>query len=61
VDETGEMVVVFLGRRQLPGVKIGTKMSVEGRVGTHRGRQAIVNPMYELQAPSEAAAPPPKH
>jgi len=61
VDGTGEMVVVFLGRRQLAGVKIGTKMSVQGRVGTHRGKQAIVNPMYELQAPAEAAAPPPKH
>ena len=61
VDGTGEMVVVFLGRRQLAGVKIGTRMSVEGRVGVHRGKQAIVNPMYELQAPAEAAAPLPKH
>ncbi|MDQ6725881.1 MAG: amino acid permease [Actinomycetota bacterium] len=61
VDGSGEIVVVFLGRRQLAGVKIGTRMSVEGRVGMHRGRQAIVNPMYELQASSEPAVPAPKH
>ena len=61
MDGSGEIVVVFLGRRQLAGVKIGTRMSVEGRVGMHRGRQAIVNPMYELQASSEPAVPAPKH
>jgi len=44
VDSTGEMVVVFLGRREIAGVKIGTRLAVEGTVGTHLGKRAILNP-----------------
>jgi len=60
VDGTGEMVIVFLGRRQLAGVRIGTRMAVEGRVGVHQGTEAIINPTYELQASLEPV-PPPEH
>ena len=49
IDASGEaLLVVFLGRRSIAGIKTGTKMLVEGMVGKHRERLAIINPFYEL-------------
>ena len=49
VDETGSGVaLVFLGRRSIQGVKVGTRLVAEGMVGEDRGRLAILNPIYEL-------------
>ena len=53
VDDTGGLFVVFLGRRRIAGVRPGTRMTVEGMVGEHDGRPAILNPDYEL-APDDA-------
>ena len=47
-DDTGAMSVVFLGRRSIGGIGVGTVMQVEGMVGMHHGRLAIHNPVYEL-------------
>jgi hypothetical protein len=48
VDDTGAISVVFLGRRSLAGVQVGTAMAVEGMVGIHKARLAILNPAYRL-------------
>jgi amino acid transporter len=48
VDATGGISVVFLGRRHLAGVDVGTKMVVEGTVGIHKARLALLNPRYRL-------------
>jgi amino acid transporter len=48
VDATGSISVVFLGRRSLAGISVGSRMIVDGIVGIHRGRLAIVNPSYQL-------------
>jgi len=53
VDDTGGISVVFLGRRHVPGIRPGTKMVVEGMVGDHAGRLAILNPDYRLLAVPE--------
>ena len=50
VDDTGGISVVFLGRRHVAGIRPGTKMVVEGMVGDHAGRLAILNPDYRLLA-----------
>lgn len=42
--------MVFLGRRHVPGIRLGTTLAVDGRVGAHHGRLAILNPDYEIQA-----------
>ncbi len=47
-DGTGAISVVFLGRRSIAGVSVGTNLTVEGRVGIHNARLAILNPPYEL-------------
>jgi hypothetical protein len=55
-DATGaELLVVFLGRREVAGVRTGTQIVVEGVVGDRRGRLAMLNPQYELLAvPNDA-------
>jgi hypothetical protein len=48
VDGTGAVSAVFLGRRSIPGIQVGTKMAVEGTVGIHKARLASHNPAYRL-------------
>lgn len=48
VDDSGGITVVFLGRRNVPGIRLGTRMIVEGAAGAHHGRLAILNPEYTL-------------
>jgi hypothetical protein len=48
VDDSGSMLLVFMGRRSIAGLKTGTKLTASGVVGEHHGRPAILNPVYEL-------------
>ncbi len=48
VDGTASISVLVLGRRSIAGVAVGTKMAVEGTVGIHKTRLAILNPSYQL-------------
>ncbi|MGH9105513.1 MAG: amino acid permease [Acidimicrobiales bacterium] len=50
----GEVLIVFLGRREIPGVRTGTQMVAQGMVGDRRGGLAMLNPDYELLAVPEA-------
>jgi len=57
-DETGSITLVFLGRRQVEGVRLGTIMSATGVAGEHHGMRAILNPAYTLiQTPTAPADP----
>jgi amino acid transporter len=48
VDDTGELSIVFLGRRELAGVRVGSRLRAEGTVGVHHNRLALLNPVYQL-------------
>jgi hypothetical protein len=48
-DGTGTVTVVFLGRRQIPGIDPGRIIKLRGRVTTLRGHRAIYNPIYTLK------------
>jgi RecG-like helicase len=48
VDATGSISVIFLGRREIAGIRVGTRLVVEGTVGVHKTRLAILNPSYQL-------------
>ena len=48
-DETGSVSLVFFGRRHIEGVALGTSVTATGMAIEHRGRLAIVNPIYELR------------
>ena len=47
-DGTGEVTVVFMGRRSIPGLSLGTRVVVEGALGEQRGRRRLVNPTFEF-------------
>jgi hypothetical protein len=48
LDESGGVLLVFLGRRAIPGVTLGRHLEAEGTVGESRGYLAIMNPAIEL-------------
>lgn len=48
VDATGGIDVIFLGRRQIPGIRVGKYLEVEGMVIECREALAIMNPEYTL-------------
>ena len=50
-DGTGEIRVVFLGRRHIAGIEPGTCLAATGVVGEHGGRLEILNPDYSLLVP----------
>ena len=52
VDETGGITLVFLARRQIAGLKLGTRLRAEGTVGSLDNRPAILNPSYTIQPPA---------
>lgn len=53
-DDSGQLTLVFQGRRRVPGIQPGAKLVVEGMVGDWARRQAILNPDYELVAGGDA-------
>jgi len=55
-DGTGGLTVVFLGRRQIPGIRLGSRIVVHGMVGATRGQLAMLNPRYQL-LPTEVPLP----
>ncbi len=57
-DETGRLLLVFQGRRRIPGIQPGARLVVEGMVGDWARRQAILNPDYELVAGPDAGVEP---
>ncbi len=47
-DGTGELTVVFLGRRQIPGIEVGRVVVAEGVVSEARIGRQMLNPVYRL-------------
>jgi hypothetical protein len=55
-DGTGQITLVWLGRREIPGIEPGRRLVVHGRLASVRGERTIFNPSYELQ-PAEPGGP----
>ena len=53
VDSSGAISVVFLGRRRIAGVGVGTILVVNGVIGRHRDQLAVINPEYEIVLSAE--------
>ena len=60
-DETGSVTVVFFGRREIGGVRLGTIMSITGVAGEHHGMRAILNPEYAIISTPTAPMKPDHH
>ena len=52
-DGTGEICVLFLGRRAVAGLTAGRRCSMTGTAGTSGGRLVTWNPRYWLQPPDD--------
>ena len=49
-DGTGEVRVVWMGRRSIKGLNLGTRLVVEGLLAEHRSERRLVNPTFEFAA-----------
>jgi len=49
-DGTGEVTGVWIGRRSIPGLQLGTRMIVKGVLDKATGTRRMVNPQYEFVA-----------
>jgi amino acid transporter len=47
-DSTGELTALFYGRKQIPGLLVGSRIRLSGPVGMKDRRPVMVNPAYEL-------------
>lgn len=47
-DGTAEITVIWMGRREIPGVVAGRDLRLTGRVSWVDGRRRMYNPYYEL-------------
>jgi len=48
-DGTGSINLVWLGRRNIPGIQPGRRIVVHGRLATIKGEATMYNPSYELR------------
>ncbi len=49
-DGTGEIGLLFLGRRRVAGMMVGTRCTVEGTARMQGGRLLVWNPLYRIEA-----------
>lgn len=47
-DGSGTVMLTWLGRKRIPGIEPGRKITVRGRLAEHDGVKTIYNPYYEL-------------
>jgi amino acid transporter len=58
-DGSGNLTLVWLGRRDIPGIEPGRKLVAKGRIAAVRGQPTIYNPDYELRPSGGEASPEP--
>jgi len=47
-DGTGEITAFWTGRDHIPGLRLGTRVVLEGMVSDDRATRRMVNPSYEF-------------
>jgi amino acid transporter len=52
-DSTGQLMLVFQGRRRVPGIEPGARITVEGMVGERGRRTAMINPLLTILRTAE--------
>jgi hypothetical protein len=48
-DGTGEIGLLFLGRRRVAGLVFGTRCTIEGTARLEGGRLVVWNPLYRIE------------
>ena len=49
-DGTGEVTVMWMGRRAIRGLRLGTRVIVVGLLAEQRSERRLVNPTFEFAA-----------
>lgn len=49
-DGSGQVTLVWLGRRRIEGIEPGRRLTVHGRIGRRGDAFVLYNPRYELDA-----------
>jgi amino acid transporter len=57
-DGTAHVHLVWLGRRDIPGIQPGRRIVVHGRLTSRKGEPTIFNPSYQLQPAGGSAGRP---
>ena len=47
-DGTGEVTALWTGRDEIPGLRLGTRLVLEGLLATERDALRMVNPRFEF-------------
>ena len=47
-DDSGSVMVAWIGRRGIPGVEVGRPVRLHGRISCQTGMRTMYNPRYEL-------------
>jgi RecG-like helicase len=47
-DGTGEVTLIWMGRRSIHGLNLGTRLVVEGVLGEQHNERRMVNPVFEF-------------
>jgi amino acid transporter len=50
-DGSGALSLIFLGRREVAGIDVGTHLEATAVIGIYQNRLAMLNPVYELRTP----------
>ena len=50
-DGSGALSLIFLGRREVAGIDVGTHLEASAVIGIYQNRLAMLNPVYELRNP----------
>jgi RecG-like helicase len=50
-DGSGRVTAVWLGRRSISGLTLGSRLILEGRLGGEASRLQMMNPTYEFALP----------
>lgn len=57
-DGTGQVDLLFIGRRLVPGLSVGARCHVDGTARMDHGRLTIWNPLYQLELAKNDDGPP---
>ncbi len=57
-DGSGEIGLLFIGRRAVPGLVVGARCTVEGTARMGSGQLELWSPLYRLEPPDYQGQPP---
>ena len=56
-DAAGLITLLFTGRREIAGLRVGTRVKAQGTVAVVAGTPTMINPLYDFDGPVEPIGP----